>query len=269
MLRQKCIFLAKSFKFDFATFLCLTFIFFLTSCNAKEVALAEVGAPTEIGVMATPLTTTESSPTASATQTQISPKFTPTPVPFVWLGAISLQYLASNEADATIIANSLGYLPYNAHPSNMCGPLAAVILRDGSVISADTNLNDFWLLNPRTESDILARLFPENRFERIEIRTSLAQYDFAENPLFVGDFLYLYAGPNGNFDHMLTVTRIDEKGRAYTLTNLNTDDGYIIDEFMLYDPNATGEGLFYRWNDRDYAHLGLTGSGGFDIWRLR
>ena len=216
-------------------------------------------------------TIAESSPTPSATSTQISPIFTatPTPVPFVWLGAISLQYLAPSEAEATIVANALGHLPYNAHPSNMCGPLAGVILRDGSIISASTDLKDFWLLNPRTESDILARIFPEKRFELREIRTPLDQYDFAKDPLFVCDFLYLYAGPNGNFDHMLTVTRVDEKGRAFTVTNVNTDDGYIIDEFILYDPNALDEGLFYRWNDRDYSHLGLTGSGGFDIWRLR
>ena len=216
-------------------------------------------------------TIAESSPVPGATPTQVSSIFTatPTPVPFVWLGAISLQYLAPSEADATIVANSLGYLPYNAHPSNMCGPLATVILRDGGIISADTDLKDFWLLNPRTETDILAGIFPESRFELTEIRSPLKEYDFAKNPLFVGDFLYLYAGPNGNFDHMLTVTRIDKKGRAYTLTNVNTDDGYIIDEFMLYDPSTPDEGLFYRWNDRNYDHLGLTGSGGFDIWRLR
>ena len=241
----------------------LTLVIFLSSCSPKEIA------PTNATMTAS--ATAESSPTASATSTQILPIFTvtPTPVPFVWLGAISLQYLAPSETDATIVANSLRYLPYNAHPSNMCGPLAAVILRDGSIISANTDLKDFWLLNPRTQTDILAGVFPESRFELKEIRTPLHQYDFANNPLSVGDFLYLYAGPNGNFDHMLTVTRVDKKGRAYTLTNVNTDDGYIIDEFMLYDPNASGEGLFYRWNDRDYDYLGLTGSGGFDIWHLR
>lgn len=241
----------------------LTVLVFLTACTTEEIAI-----PTAKARITTP-TAAKNSPISTATRVQILPTFTSTPAPFAWLHAISLQYLAPNEADATLIANSLGYLPYHAHPSNMCGPLAAVILRDGSIISYNTDLKEFWLLNPHTHDEVLARIFPESRFELTEIRTPLAQYDFRKNPLSVGDFLYLYAGLNGNFDHMLTVTRIDKNGRAYTVTNLNTDDGYIIDEFMLYDPKVPDEGLFYRWNNRDYDYLGLTGSGGFDIWHSR
>ena len=239
-------------------------LIFLTACTS-----AEIISPTPSATIIASATATNI-PTATETQVEILPttkvRATPTPVAFSWLHAISLQYLAPNEADATLIANSLGYLPYHAHPSNMCGPLAGVILRDGSIISANTNLNDFWLLNPRTHEDVLEKIFPASLFELTEVRIPLNEYNFAENPLSVGDFLYLYAGPNGNFDHMLTVTHIDKNSKAYTVTNLNTDDGYIVDEFMLYDPNAYGEGLFYRWNDRDYDYLGLTGSGGFDIW---
>ena len=147
------------------------------------------------------------------------------------------------------------------------GPLAAAILREGGVISPDTSLYNFWLLNPRIDGHKISVFFPENLFELTQIRTPIIEYAFAKNPLKAGDFLYLYAGPNGTFEHMLTVTRVDESGRAYTVTNVNTDDGYYIDEFMLYDPNAPKTGLFYRWNDREYDHLGLTGSGGFDIWQ--
>ncbi len=245
----------------------LAILFFLTACAPPEVI-----SPTPSATIIASATAKEF-PTATEMQIEILPttkaKATHTPVAFSWLRAISLQYLAPNETDATFIANSLGYLPYHAHPSNMCGPLAGVILRNGSIISANTKLSDFWLLNPRTHEDILEEIFPANRFELTEVRIPINEYDFTKNPLSVGDFLYLYAGPNGNFDHMLTVTHIDEKGRAYTLTNVNTDDGYIIDEFMLYDPNTHGEGLFYRWNNRDYDYLGLTGSGGFDIWHPR
>jgi hypothetical protein len=241
----------------------LTIVIFLSACTPEETATPTLSARETIPA------TERSSPIVTATKAQILSTITttPTPAPFLWLHPISLKYIAPNEAEATIIANSLGYLSDNAHPSNMCGPLAGVILRDGSIISYNTDLKDFWLLNPRTHDDVFAKIFPEKKFELTEIRTPLNEYNFSKNPLSVGDFLYLYAGPNGNFDHMLTVTRVDEDGRAYTVTNINTDDGYIIDEFMLYDPNAYGEGLFYRWNNRDYDYLGLTGSGGFDIWR--
>ena len=210
-------------------------------------------------------------PFPTATQTPVSPTatatITPTPAPFSALEKISLQYLAEFDSDANTIAQNLGYLINGAHASNMCGPLAATILREGGIISPYTNLYDFWLLNPRTHQKILNRVFPKNRFDLTEVRTTILDYDFTENPLKAGDFLYLYAGPNGNFEHMFTVTRVDEEGRPYTVTNLNTDKGYIINEFMLYDPNAPQEGLIYRWNNRDYADLGLTGSGGFDLWR--
>jgi hypothetical protein len=37
---------------------------------------------------------------------------------------------------------------------------------------------------------------------------------------------------------------------------------------MLYDPNKPGEGQFYDWMNREInGMLGMTGDGGFDIWR--
>ncbi len=241
----------------------LAAVILLSACNPTEIS------PTATATLAPPSKTPSPIPTATQTPTPpptatVSP--TPTPAPFAALKAVSLQYLAPTEADAVKVAESLGYLISGAHPSNMCGPLAGAILRESGVISPYIDLYDFWLLNPRVHAAKIARIFPKNRFRLTEAHTSLLDYDFVENPLESGDFLYLYAGPNGNFEHMLTVTRVDEMGRAYTVTNVNTDDGYIIDEFMLYDPNAPGEGLFYRWNDRNYDYLGLTGSGGFDLW---
>ncbi len=239
----------------------LTFTIFLSACTPVEIV-----SPTASATMPAPATATDN-PIPTTTQTLIPPTATATPAPFAALHEISLQYLTESGRDASAVAQALGYLISGAHASNMCGPLAAEILRKGRVISPYTDIYDFWLLNPRTHGHILKRVFPKNRFDLIEVRMPIADYDFSENPLKVGDFLYLYAGPNGNFEHMLTVTRVDKTGKAYTVTNLNTDNGYIIDEFMLYDPNSPKEGLIYRWNNREYDYLGLTGSGGFDIWR--
>ncbi len=220
----------------------------------------------EISVSPTPSQTPSPLPTFTRTATLLppteTPTQTPTPKPFSGLREISHQYLG--KADA--VAHSLAYLQGSESPSNMCGPLAAAILQKGGVISPYIDLHEFWLLNPRVHQKKLERIFPKSRFIHTKVQTPIADYDFKTHPLHTGDFLYLYAGPNGNFEHMLAVTDVDETGRAYTLTNLNTDEGYIVDEFLLYDPQNPNEGLISRWNNRDYAHLGLTGSGGFEIW---
>jgi hypothetical protein len=236
---------------------------FLSACTP-----AEIISPTASVTISAPATATGTPlPTETPTLIPSTATATSTPKPFAALQEISLAYLAETEADASLIAQNLNYLGKSAHPSNMCGPLAAEILRKGGVISPYTDIYDFWLLNPRINGNILKEAFPKSRFNLTEIRIPILDYDFSKSPLKEGDFLYLYAGTNGTFEHMLAVTRVDKTGKAYSVTNLNTDDGYIVSEFMLYDPNSPEEGLFNHWNNREYDHLGLTGSGGFDIWR--
>jgi hypothetical protein len=83
-----------------------------------------------------------------------------------------------------------------------------------------------------------------------------------------GDFLYLYAGDPGSFEHMLTVSRVDGSGKAYAVTNINTTEGYVIKEVLLYDPAQPGVGQFSDWMNRKYGKLGLTGFGGFLLIRF-
>jgi hypothetical protein len=244
--------------------------FFLAAIFLGACALAS-GQTAEPTATFTPLPSRTPAPSATASVTPLpsptkTPVPTPTPQPFSSLREISQQYLAANETEAVAVARSLAYLQGSEDPSNMCGPLAAAILQEGGILSPYINLHDFWLLNPRVHQAKLARIFPKNRFVHTVVQSPISAYDFKANPLQRGDFLYLYAGANGNFEHMLVVTHVDETGRAYTVTNVNTDAGYIIDEFMLYDPEHPQNGLIARWNNRDYAHLGLTGSGGFEIW---
>ncbi|MEW5830394.1 MAG: serine hydrolase, partial [Chloroflexota bacterium] len=182
----------------------------------------------------------------------------------------SLAYLSPSQDDALAVAEQMGYVQY-AHPSNMCGPLAIAILRDAGLLSRLTNLNDFWLLRPDTNAITIAKTFPPGKFEHFRFETPTDEFDFSAFPLEVGDVLYLYAGQNGTFEHILTVTRVDEAGRAYTVTNLNTqpDEGYyVIEETMLYDPAQPGVGQFYEWTDRKNMWIGMTGFGGFDLWRF-
>jgi hypothetical protein len=66
-----------------------------------------------------------------------------------------------------------------------------------------------------------------------------------------GDFVYIYSGTQGNFEHMLVVNRVDYQGRAYSVTNYNTEKGFIIDEVLLYDPNDPTVGIFEQWAKRE------------------
>jgi len=187
------------------------------------------------------------------------------------LHAASLLYISSDYYSSKATGEAINGTGYG-HPSNICGPLAIAILQDGLILSNQVKPYDFWLLNPDVYADrvFLAEVFPASRFESIRNKTALNKIDWAANPLMAGDFLYLFSGSRGNFEHMLVVTRVDEAGRAYTVTNHNTEEeGFIITEELLYDPNNPGEGLFYEWTARSKAELGSTGFEGFQLWRLK
>lgn len=248
--------------------------------------------PAAIQVTNTPLPATAIGilPTKTAapvpTETQISPTETPlptvtsTPTPrgaLTWdqearLYEASLLFLAENEEDAILIVrDQIDYLEsISEHPSLVCGPLSAVILRDGGLLPPDVDLHGFWLLDPRLRPSqiILETYFPQDRYEWYQFETGTHKFDFSVFPLLPGDFIYLYAGPNGTFEHIITISRVDEVGRAYTVSNLATEDGFVIRELMLYDPTDPGVGQFYDWMNRELnGWLGMTGDGGFDLWR--
>ena len=179
---------------------------------------------------------------------------------------VSPDYYASKAIGEEI--NGIGY----GHPSNICGPLSIAILQRGNILSKNIIPYDFWLLNPDISEDrlILKATFPQERFENLRSKIALDRFDWVSFPLRAGDFLYLYSGSRGNFEHMLAVTRVDDLGRAYTVTNHKTEElGFIITEELLYDPENPGVGLFYQWTAREKASLGATGFEGFQLWRLR
>ena len=188
-----------------------------------------------------------------------------------WLKDAALPLIAPAPEDALIVANRLGV----QHPSNMCGPLAAHLLNASRIIGP-VDPRQFWLLNPRLAytTRMLHEVFPTAYFFNGAFRTPIDEFDFHRFPLYAGDFMVLYAGAKGTFDHVLAVTRVDSAGRAFSVTNLNIGKGldrkdqYIIDEVMLYDPGQPGRGQFFEWTNRaKNLKTGLTGGGGFDLWR--
>jgi hypothetical protein len=163
--------------------------------------------------------------------------------------------------------NGAGY----SDPSNVCGPLAIAILRAADLIPPDTAPHDFWLLDPRTPTDKrkLAQVFPTDRYDHLSVSTPINDVDWSAAPLEPGDFVFIWHGTGGNFDHMLVVNRVDRRERAYAVTNFGTPAGYIIAETMLYDPNDPSAGIFHEWTKQKDAILGSTGFGGYEIWRVR
>jgi len=182
----------------------------------------------------------------------------------------SIYYIATTQADSIRVSKEINGVRYG-NPSNTCGPLAVAILRDAGLVSGGVIPHDFWLLNPFIPQDRekLTNLFPDTRYNHMVITTPLNKINWSLTPLKPGDFLYIHAGGWGNFDHMLVVNRVDENMRAYSVTNFDTQDGFIINEQMLYDPKDRPIGLFHDWTKEPNRLLGSTGFGGIEIWRLR
>jgi hypothetical protein len=235
--------------------------------TALPVELTITPLPTEtLRPSSTPTSTATSTPTVNPNNGVFKPEQQEQ------LRQASLKYLADTDGDAVRMARSLSFVE-GADVSNMCGPLAIAILKDAGFLPGYVDLKDFWLLDPRQgqQRAILDRDFPVPQYANYRFYQPLNTFDFHEFPLKAGDFLYLYAGSSGSFEHMLVVTRVDEAGRAYSVTNFVTEHVYFslfaIQEVMLYDPAQPGLGKFYEWTDKKNIVLGLTGFDGFELWR--
>lgn len=189
----------------------------------------------------------------------------------LWLYNVSLRYRAPSPQEAQELARALDFAGADSHASNMCGPLALALLRDANLVVPETDISRFWLLDP-TESgdrDLLSKTFPAEQYEHYKFTKSLKYFDWQTFPMEAGDFLYIYAGVGGNFEHALVVTRVDAEGRAFSVTNLFTPDGFVVEEILLYDPADARAGIFVTWTQKQYTRLGATGFGGFELWRRR
>jgi len=182
----------------------------------------------------------------------------------------SLKYVRTSPYKSRRLGEQINGPGYGA-PSDICGPLSISILQEAGIINPDLDPHDYWMLNPDDlgARKLLTKAFPPEKFRSSRIRVKLDEIDWKENPLYPGDFIYIYAGSGGNFEHMLVVNRVDADGRAYAVTNYNTENGFIISEVLLYDPNKSDLGMFSTWTVWPNAELGSTGFAGFELWRLR
>ncbi len=182
----------------------------------------------------------------------------------------SIKYIRPTTEESRIVGEEINGTGYGS-PTDICGPLSIAILQDAELVDPGLDPYKFWLLNPDVWEDrrLLAKAFPPDQFENRRYKVKLNKVDWNETPLYPGDFIYIYAGTGGNFEHMLVVNRVDADGRAYSVTNHMTTDGFVISEVMLYDPSNPDVGMFPVWTTRANSETGSTGFAGFELWRLR
>lgn len=164
---------------------------------------------------------------------------------------------------------------------NACGPITVAIMRDGGYLPEDANPHEMWLLCPREDNPechglvtLEQKFFPKSDYDYVRVEESIGTYDWAKNPLQPGDWLYLFVRKGvsryDGFDHMLVVTRVDDRGRAFSVTNINKGEGFVIQEELLYDPRRPSLGLFAELtNDKLRKELGMTGTAGFLLIRAK
>jgi len=158
------------------------------------------------------------------------------------------------------LAQAINFIQENdyEHPSNMCGPLAISLYNE--LNGTSYKAGEFWLATP----DRLEYLFRGSTRNFI-FKETISEFDFTEFELEVGDFLYLRGG---SYDHMLTISRIDQNGRVFAFTNINTNEGWIVREMLMFDPNNAENGMFYKYRQRNTIH-GRTGQDSFYLYRPR
>ncbi len=187
----------------------------------------------------------------------------------VQLYITSLDFRRGNTNDARILGETFNGHGYGA-PSDICGPLSIAILQSADLLDKSIKPHDFWLLNPDVTQNrkLLNSVFSPERYENHRFKFKLNSFNWRDYPLYPGDFIYIYSGTGGNFEHMLVVNRVDSQLRTYAVTNYNTPDGFIINEVLLYDPADPRAGIFKQWTTQHFNILGSTGFDGFELWRL-
>ncbi len=192
------------------------------------------------------------------------------------------DYLISESAQETTnnIAEHIGLKQQDG--SIICGPLSAYLMQENGFLSEDLpavkwlQMNDYSKEWGVSTLWMLEKYLPVEKYEWFETTESVSDFDFSSEPLEVGDLLYL---KGYSVAHWVTVTRVDDQGRAFAVTNVQagyldesnkTDQTWLIQEVMLYDPQNPDDGQFDRWTSKnDYDGLHHIGEGGFRLWRLK
>ncbi len=247
----------------------------LTPTNTATPTRTQTPTPTKTNPPAPTNTATPVPPTPTATLTKIEQSE-------IRLHEASLAYLAYTPKKALEVARSIDFTEGNfENPDNMCGPLTVAIMRDAGFLPEEAPLKNMWLLCMRedeNDEDLPhcsgMKTLNSDQYDYAWVLESVGKRNWRSDPLQPGDWLYLFVlkGVSNytGFDHMIVVTRVDEQGRAYSVTNINHGNGFVIREELLYDPKRPGKGLFYDLtNDELRKELGMTGTAGYLLIRAK
>ncbi len=157
--------------------------------------------------------------------------------------------------------------------SNICGPLA--MYQQIGTTTYGVRPEDLWLANVRMmdkvrRTDIFSRAFPDDKFDNLEITTQIAGFDFNSINLQPGDFLY-FMGANGRgSDHMMTISRRDQDGTLWAVTNYpDQNKKFIVIEVPVWN-SKNPETSFVKEFAKGNNSVGFSsGQGGFMLWRLK
>ena len=136
------------------TLLLLTFAIILAACAAPEPTATPSAVPT---LTATASATATSSPTPSQVRRQHlslrrQPQHESAGNSEERIHQASLKYLAENFEESVAVAREINFTEGDTeHPNNMCGPLAAAIMRDGGYLPPESEPKEMWLLVPVRE----------------------------------------------------------------------------------------------------------------------
>ncbi len=225
-----------------------------------------------------PTQTVAIEPQNTIAPTSISTQTTPTTKPEeTWEDVLyhtSLRFIADTPEEADQVAREIDFLAGEKEVAgNMCGPLSIAILKDGGLLPEETDVHDAWLLCAHENREncfgmetLTKSYFPPDEYEYKRVYENVKDYDFKSNPLQPGDWMYLYTYIHG-YDHMLVVTRVDERGNPYTVTNVDWGEGFVIQEMKLYDVDNPEEGLFYELTKIERRRIGMMGTAGFLLVR--
>ena len=185
------------------------------------------------------------------------------------LAAAAAACISPDTASADATVGTMNFAA-GANASLTHSLLSIAILQNAGLLSPYLPLNDLWLASPlpETNESIYKEAFPVERYEWKRDFTPMAEINYAVDPMMPGDLVYTFGG---DYEHMFTVSRVDEKGRAYTVQNVERgylnddpdDTSFVIVETLLYDPALPGIGMVYEWADDFNRKLGLTGTEGY------
>lgn len=180
----------------------------------------------------------------------------------------SNAYLTQNKEQTQRIASLFQQEKPYGNINNLREALAIAILRDARMISSETDVSDFYGMDAENINSAIEKTFAENQFSKYHFDQSPGDFDFSAFPLQVGDLVVLYDGIDNTINTMLLITQIDAQGCVYSVTNINSTEGIIIKEVILYDPMTKGTEESHHWTDLSLPNTGNTGLGGFDVWRI-